>query len=85
MSELKYKIGDKVRIKSVDWYNENKNKHGLIMCGMMPFCGYMSCRCGTIVTISEILEWGYCIEEDYGENGWTDEMIEELVEAEDYI
>ena len=79
---MSYKIGDKVRIKSTDWYNENKNKHRIVICGMMPFCGYMSCRCGTIVTISEILEWGYCIEEDYGENGWTDEMIEGLVEEE---
>ena len=79
---MSYKIGDKVRIKSTDWYNENKDKHGIVICGMMPFCGYMSCRCGTIVTISKILEWGYCIEEDYGENGWTDEMIESLVEDE---
>lgn len=80
MSELKYKVGDKVRIKDIGWYNENKDKNGIIICGMMPFCGYMSCHCGKIVTISEILEFGYCIEEDCGENGWTDEMIDCLVE-----
>ena len=27
---LKYKIGDRVRIKSIDWYNENKDKNGYI-------------------------------------------------------
>lgn len=27
---MKYKKGDKVRIKSQKWYDENKDKYGLI-------------------------------------------------------
>lgn len=26
----KYKIGDKVRIKSIEWYNQNKDSFGLV-------------------------------------------------------
>ena len=29
--ESKYKAGDKVRIKSLDWYNSNKNENGEII------------------------------------------------------
>lgn len=27
----KYKIGDKVRIKSIEWYNQNKDSFGLVL------------------------------------------------------
>lgn len=49
---MKYKVGDKVRVKSLDWYNENRDANGVI-CGtghrspcFVPlcseFCGYES-------------------------------------------
>ena len=30
MTEMKYRAGNKVRIKSLDWYNENKGMNGLV-------------------------------------------------------
>ena len=27
---MRFKVGDKVRIKSFDWYNENKDKDGFV-------------------------------------------------------
>ena len=54
MSEPKYKVGDKVRIKSIDWYNENKNKYGNINCGYMPFTSDMTIYCGAVLTICDI-------------------------------
>ncbi|MBO7211864.1 MAG: hypothetical protein J6V44_12775 [Methanobrevibacter sp.] len=76
---LKYKIGDKVRIKSLDWYNKNKtSEFGDIDCGVMPFMCYMAEFCNKIVTISNVncKDEYYEIEEDNAANGWTDEMIE---------
>ena len=80
---MKYKVGDKVRIKSIDWYNKNKtSEFGDIDCGAMPFMNYMVEFCNSIVTISNVnsKDEFYDIEEDHASNGWTDEMIEGLAE-----
>lgn len=86
---MKYKVGDKVRIKSLDWYNKNKNKRGNISFpyeAEVVFTSEMSSFCGQIVTISQkgyTQDIGfYRIKEDYGVHMWTDEMIEGLVEDE---
>lgn len=72
---MRYKVGDKVRIKSLDWY---------IDCGNVCFVRNMATLCGKIVTISSILPTleVYRIKEDDGEFNWTDEMIERLVERD---
>ena len=79
---MKYKVGDKVRIKSLDWYYENRDKIGQIDCGSACFIPLMETFCGQIVTISSILPMleVYRIKEDDGEFNWTDEMIERLAE-----
>ena len=82
---MEYKVGDRVRIKSVDWYNENKNH-----CGEIPlfkpsglFVPDMSRYCNNIMTIKDIC-YGTCyrMKEDFWNYNWTDEMIEGLVEEE---
>lgn len=84
MSELKYKEGDKVLIKDIDWYYENKNILGNVECGDALMTFEKTRFCGKIVTISSISDVTdtYGIEEDNGLWRWTDEMIECKVEEE---
>ena len=78
---MKYKAGDKVRIKSLDWYNENKDEYGYIDCGSRSFFAKMSDWCGKIATIKEICKTNCYRLEEY-DFDWTDDMIEGLVEEE---
>ena len=77
---MEYKIGDKVKIKSLDWYNQNKDEDGVVCCGDKVFDDYMSVFCGDIVTIGEIYHIGYDIKEDMQCRTWTEDMFEGLVE-----
>ena len=79
MSDLKYKEGDKVRIKSLDWYNRYPNGIG-VNCKLYTFICDMKKYCGQIMTISDVRGHSYDMIEDDGVNAWTDEMIECLVE-----
>lgn len=84
---MKYKVGNCVRIKSLDWYNENKDANGDVLCfyGVHRFTKEMSKFCNKTVTISVNLtgDGEYFIKEDDETNWWTDDMIEELVEEEE--
>lgn len=80
---MKYKAGDKVRIKSLDWYKANKDKDGRIYCGDILFIRRMSRYCGKELTIKHI---SICIDayemtEDLDCFDWNDDMIECLVES----
>lgn len=80
MSENNYKPGDKVRIKSLDWYNANKNSEGtIIFNGFRIFDEDMSKFCGKVVTIESYnSRWYYYdIKEDEKINFWYDEMFED--------
>lgn len=76
---MKYKVGDKVKIKSLDWYNTNKDSMGFVYGGFHLFDEKMSHFCGQVMTIQSITNLGVISIE--GDNHyWTDEMIECLVE-----
>ena len=80
---LKYKVGDRVRIKSLDWYNKNKNKTGDVPCGEYDFVSDMSVFCGKILTIDNDFEdETYLMKEDNNGFIFTIEMIEGLMEEE---
>lgn len=82
---MKYKVGDKVRIKSLDWYNDNKNKFGNINCGSLLFTSDMSIYCGAVLTICAITEEFSYYHMKKCEYLFTDEMIEGLVEEENAL
>lgn len=87
MKKLKYKIGQEVKIKSLDWYSDNHDEYGDIDLGVTYFREYMSEYCGMTVTISEYNDFGvgYHICEDGGEYLWTDDMIESEVEKDEKL
>lgn len=74
MSELKYKVGDKVRIQSLEWHQKEIESEK--WCPNI-FDVYW---CSREMTISKIVKSQYLMEEDGQEFSWTDEMIECLVE-----
>lgn len=88
---MKYKIGDKVMIKSIDWYNSLKDKNGNIP--SLMFLEKQSILCGKEVTINFASENIYGIEEDkhffFGdcfENyaiGASEEKIKEIQKSSD--
>ena len=81
---MKYKVGDKVRIKSLDWYNANKSKsHGTVACGGKYFDYDMREWCGKTMTILDAYQTCYIMKEDGAKDLWTDEMIEGLMESID--
>ena len=92
--EQKYKIGDRVRIRSFDWYNANKDETNDIDCGNVVFLKSMQRFCGRIVTIIDVNEvqniYTTVLKKDYLsiENHAAEvmqlngEMIEGLVEEE---
>ena len=75
---MKYKVGDKVRIKSKDWYEKNRNFGRYIGLPLDDFNYLMAKHCGEIATITEILEDSvYKIGIDKDNFNWTDKMFEE--------
>lgn len=74
---MKYKVGDKVKIKSLDWYNTFKNIDGDVYIDV-TFVSPMSKYCGKISTITKINKRGnYNLYIDNGKFDWTDDMFDE--------
>lgn len=73
---MKYKVGDRVLIKSIDWYNKNKDVKGNVPCGNIKFIKSMTHLCGKVLTIRYINNGGYFMDVSIWK--FTDEMIEKL-------
>ena len=79
---MKYKAGDRVLVKSFDWYYENRDRIDEVDCGNATFISEMVTFCKKTVTISSVLPTleVYRIKEDGGRYHWTDKMFEKLAE-----
>lgn len=73
----KYKVGDKVRIHSLEYLKSialnDSDSAVLAIPGHLNFIKSMHCMCSKIVTISEVLENAYRIQEFHC--SWTEAMI----------
>ena len=84
----KFEVGQKVTIKSLDWYNSNKDKNGAVKLAEEVFVEEMAEYCGKVATIVDVfkdLDGGdaimYRIDLDHRDWNWTEEMFEpEMVE-----
>jgi hypothetical protein len=78
---MRYKKGDRVRVRGLEWYNANKNSKGVIILqDWRIFEESMSEFCGKVVTIDSYSSRGnyYDIKEDGKVNYWSDDMFEGL-------
>ena len=82
---MKFKVGDKVKIKSLGWYNKNKDKNGYVYghYPLIPFDPERAKYCGQEyeVVYADKIDNTYqldCGEEDIRTFWWTEEMIEKI-------
>lgn len=69
---MKYKVGDKVRVKN--------NLQDDVFYGKVPYAKTMEKYKGEVLTIDSISKEYYFVKEDYGKFKWTDEMFEPVEE-----
>jgi hypothetical protein len=83
---MKYKTGDKVKIKSLNWFNTNRCG-GPVICDGFVFLEFMSEYCGKELTIDYIYtnsngKQAYVMKETNTAWRFTDSMIEGLADEE---
>lgn len=78
---MKYKVGDVVKVKSLEWYNENKDERGYVRSAnsTATFVECMSKYCGKEATIVDVSDNHYKLDIDHIAWSWTDEMFEGVV------
>lgn len=72
---MKHKVGDKVRIKSKEWWEENKDEFGEI--DSCNFTEMMQHYCGKVATIVDMDNYSYSIDLDNGSYSWCDGIFED--------
>ena len=78
---MKYKIGQRVKVKDASWYNSHKDHCDNVYIDGTIMTKDMAKHCGKCITITRVLSDCYAIMED--EEFWTDGMIEGLSDARD--
>ena len=72
VEEPEYKVGDKIIVNSIEWYNENKDDCGIIdLEDGGNFVGSMKECCGKVFTISDSYELDNQIYYHFKETGWA--------------
>jgi len=74
---MKFKVGDVVRVKSLEWYEANKDQYGEVG----NFVEYMSDFCGTEQEITSLYGYGGYFFKDGGGWVWDDSVLEGAEEA----
>ena len=75
---MKYKVGNIVQIKSLDWYNKNKEEDGWVEEKHLSSFGFdMSEYCGRTAKIAAVVDEYYFIDIDNGRWCWCDYMFDE--------
>ena len=75
---MKHKLGDIVQIKSLDWYNKNKEEDGWVEEEHLSSFGFdMSEYCGRTAKIAAVVDEYYFIDIDNGRWCWCDYMFED--------
>lgn len=92
---MQYQVGNKVLVKSIDWYNTNKQPNGFIMMTannkISSFTPGMAKYCGQVFTIDKIVENSaiypdhYRFIEDKNTFCWVDAMIERIATEDEII
>lgn len=89
---MKYKVGDRVRVKSREWYDKNKDERGTVSINHLslflnPFLSLMSEYCGKIATITECHPGFsyYRIDLDGGNYAWSEGAFEDSCPEEQLI
>ena len=80
---MKYKAGDVLQVKSLEWFEENKEYDDLfqgdsVRCGCTNFIEEMIPFLGKTITVISLESSTYNCEEDGDRFSWTDEMFEGL-------
>ena len=79
------KVGDKVKIKSREWYEKWKDSEGDVQV-LYSFIEAMAKHCGRVLTVKEVSfdsrDWLFKLEEDEKEMNWSLEMFEEVYPQE---
>lgn len=82
----KYKVGDKVRVKSLEWYENNRGSNGDINTSGNCFVRDMSLYCGKEATITQTGKGfgyrNYQIDIDEGYWYWPEEVLEDIPNKE---